>query len=111
MNAYDEYQKPIHEVAAELNSHLGPTMVAIMCGVADYNLPRSWGMETAVIELECQKRLRLALQVWSFIELMSGARRALIWFQGDGRLLDESESLRMIRDTRIDLLRNCGVRI
>ncbi|KRF04353.1 hypothetical protein ASH00_14715 [Arthrobacter sp. Soil782] len=91
----------VHQVARELNSALGPTLVAALSGVGDRELPTRWaqsdGPEPAP---ECAQRLRFAHEQWTRFAAGESEDAARNWFICGNPRLDEGTPLTAIRENR-----------
>jgi hypothetical protein len=92
----------IHEVAAELVTHLGPTLVAILANVKDRKLPHRWAQAGGTQpNPQAAKRLLAAHRAWQMISSRDGDYVARSWFIGANPRLSEQEPTLAIREDRI----------
>lgn len=95
-------RRDIHEVAGELVTHLGPTLVAILADVKDRKLPHRWAQAGGTKpNPTAMKRLLAAHRVWQMISGRDGDYVARAWFIGANPRLDEQEPTIAIREGRI----------
>lgn len=91
----------IHQVARELISVLGPTLVASLSGTRDRELPTQWaqpdGPEPGP---EFAQRLRFAHEQWTRLAASEGEDAARNWFICCNPRLDEGSPLKGIREDR-----------
>ena len=91
------------ELVRQLNSHLGPTLVAALAAVKDRKLPHKWaqsdGPEPRPVSLE---RLHMAHRIWRLISSSDGDTVARAWFIGANPRLDEESPIIAIRNGRGD---------
>ncbi|MFZ4894293.1 hypothetical protein ACL9RL_07575 [Plantibacter sp. Mn2098] len=91
-----------HQIAAELNRALGPTLVAALTGSRDRKLPSKWakpdGPEPST---DFSRRLQFAHRIWRQLEDAEGSHVARQWFIGGNPLLDEVTPLTAIREDRL----------
>lgn len=91
----------VHEVARQLNAHLGATLTAALAGTPDRKLPIRWAKATGPRPgADYERRLRLAHRVWSEIANAEGDHVARAWFIGGNPLLDEDTPITAIREDR-----------
>lgn len=91
----------VHEVARQLNAHLGPTLVAALAGIKDRKLPIRWAKpEGPTPGTDSRRRLQLAHRVWTAIAGAESDHVARSWFIGGNPLLDEDTPLTAIREDR-----------
>jgi len=53
------------EVAAQLNTHLGPTLVALLAGITDRKTPGRWASGAVEPRLPAERRVRAAHRAWA----------------------------------------------
>lgn len=97
----DTLRLDIHEVARQLNSHLGPTLVATLAGTRARSAAHRWakplsdgGQEPRD---EAAKRLRVAHQIWTFIATAESEHVARAWFIGANPRLDDEAPVMALR--------------
>jgi hypothetical protein len=89
----------IHEVARRLNSHLGPTLVAVLANVKDPKLPHKWAKaDGSVPRAESYRRLLAAHRVWSDISNAESDSVARSWFIGANPRLGEASPVMALRE-------------
>lgn len=88
----------ISEVTERMNRHLGVTLVAVLAGVNDRQLPRRWarGIGSAPSE-ESAYRLMVAHRIWQIISDAESDDIARAWFVGANACLDEQAPVTAIR--------------
>jgi hypothetical protein len=91
----------VHEVARQLNAHLGATLTAALAGTPDRKLPIRWAKTDGPQPgPDYERRLRLARRLWSEIAGAEGDHVARAWFVGGNPLLDEDTPITAIRKDR-----------
>lgn len=91
----------IHEVARQLNSHLGPTLVAALAGTPDRKLPIRWAKADGPTPgPNYTRRLQLAHRAWTHVAGAEGDHVARAWFLGANPALAETTPLTAIRGDR-----------
>jgi hypothetical protein len=91
----------IHEVARQLVSHLGPTLVAYLANVNDRKLPHKWAkVDGPEPRTESTARLLAAHRIWSDISNSESDGVARSWFIGANPRLDEDSPALALRDGR-----------
>ncbi len=91
----------IHEVARQLNSHLGPTLVAALAGTPDRKLPIRWAKSNGPTPGPAySRRLQLAHRAWTHTAGAEGEHVARSWFIGANPVLHEATPLTAIRNDR-----------
>lgn len=89
----------IHELVRQLNSHLGPTLVATLAHVKDRKLPHKWakvgGPEPRP---ESHARLLVAHRVWTDISNAESDGVARSWFIGANPRLGEESPIFALRE-------------
>jgi hypothetical protein len=91
----------IHEVAARMNAHLGPTLVAALSGSKDRKLPIRWAKSDGPRPgHDFERRLRLGHRLWTQISSAGDDHIARAWFIGGNPMLGESTPLTAIREDR-----------
>lgn len=84
----------IHDVARQLNSWLGTTLVAVLSGATDKAAPESWEDPHSVApSQEFQERLWSAHRVWKQIATQRSEGEARLWFTGVNTILEQSPVL------------------
>lgn len=91
----------VHEMARQLDSHLGPTLVAALTGATDKGQAIRWakpdGPEPRPAAV---RRLQLAHQVWTQVAAAAGEDVARAWMIGANPLLGEDTPATAIREDR-----------
>lgn len=91
----------IHEVVRQLNTHLGPTLVAALAGARDRKLPIRWAKSDGPTPgPDYQRRLQLAHRLWTTVAGAESDHVARSWFIGGNPLLDEDTPITAIREDR-----------
>jgi len=91
----------VHEVARQLNAHLGATLIAAVAGTPDRKLPVRWAKSDGPHPgSDYERRLRLAHRLWSEIAAAEGDHVARAWFIGGNPLLEEDTPITAIREDR-----------
>lgn len=91
----------IHEVVRQLNTHLGPTLVAALAGTRDRKLPIRWAkLAGPTPGTDYQRRLQLAHRLWAMVAGAESDHVARSWFIGGNPLLEEDTPLTAIREDR-----------
>ena len=91
----------IHDVVRELNSTLGPTLVAGLAGVKDRKLPIRWAKpDGPITRPEASNRLTFAHRQWTVLFAADGAAVARQWLIGGNPYLRENTPISAIREDR-----------
>lgn len=91
----------IHEVARQLVSHLGPTLVAYLANVNDRKLPHKWAkVNGPEPRQESTARLLAAHRIWNDISNSESDGVARSWFIGANPRLGEDSPAAALRDGR-----------
>jgi len=91
----------VHEMARQLNSHLGPTLVAALTGATDKGQAIRWAKpDGPEPRPDAARRLQLAHRVWTHIAVAENEHTARAWFIGGNPLLGEDTPLTAIREDR-----------
>lgn len=91
----------IHELVRQLNTHLGPTLVAALAGSKDTKLPHKWAKPAGPRPRPTtEARLQVAYRLWTTIATSEGGHVARAWFLGANPLLGEETPLTAIREDR-----------
>jgi hypothetical protein len=91
----------IHEVVRQLNTHLGPTLVAAVAGTRDRKLPIRWAKSTGPRPgADYQRRLQVAHRLWTSVAGAESDQVARSWFIGANPLLGEDTPITAIREDR-----------
>ncbi|MFV1356212.1 hypothetical protein [Mycolicibacterium fortuitum] len=78
------------ELVRQLNSHLGPTLVAFLAGVRDKKLPHKWAkVDGPTPRDEALARLLMAHRVWAKVSTAENDSIARTWFIGANPRLGE----------------------
>jgi len=87
-----------HELVRQLNSHLGPTLVALLANVRDRKLPHKWAAaDGPAPRTESYTRLQAAHRAWSLICAADDEYVARQWFIGANPRLDEDTPVMRLR--------------
>lgn len=90
---------PSAELARQLVSHLGPTLVAAMANVRDRKLPHKWAHEGGPTPRpDALTRLQVAHRAWSTLATAEGDDIARAWFIGANPRLGEMPPYLAIRE-------------
>lgn len=90
------------ELVRQLNSGLGPTLVATLAGVRDRKLPNKWAKADGPTPRdEALERLQMAHRVWGLIAAAENDSIARAWFIGRNPRLDETAPVMALREGRI----------
>lgn len=93
----------IHEVARQLNQHLGASLVAAMVGTPDRKLPIKWAKTNGPTPgADYSRRLQFGHRTWNLIAAAEGDHVARNWFIGANPMLSEDTPLTGIREDRLD---------
>ena len=88
-----------HELVRQLNSHLGPTLVALLSGVRDKKLPHKWAKAGGPTPRdEALARLLMAHRVWSKLSTSENDSIARTWFIGANPRLGEVSPAMKLRE-------------
>ncbi|MHC6222064.1 hypothetical protein [Arthrobacter sp. MMS24-S77] len=99
----------IHELVRNLNSGLGPTLVAALSGAANKSLAIKWAKDDGPQpRADKQNKLRLGYEIWLQLVQAEGTSVARSWFIGGNPLLDEDTPLSAIREGRGKAVRNAA---
>jgi hypothetical protein len=89
----------VHELVRRLNSHLGPTLVAVLANVRDRKLPSKWAQaEGPEPRYESWQRLQMAHRVWTLISDAENEYVARAWFIGANPRLGEVAPVMKLRE-------------
>lgn len=92
----------IHELVRQLNSHLGPTLVAALAGVRDTKLPHKWAKAGGPTPQDKSlARLQAAHRAWSMISNADNHSVARAWFIGINPRLGEESPVMALRDDQL----------
>lgn len=92
----------IHELTRQLNSHLGPTLVATLAGVRDRKLPHKWAKEDGPEPRdEARAKLLAAHRIWRLVSEAENDSVARSWFIGANPRLEETAPVMMLREGKI----------
>ncbi|WP_431839417.1 hypothetical protein [Gordonia hongkongensis] len=87
------------ELVRQLNSHLGPTLVAALAGVRDKKLPHKWAKADGPVPRdEALARLQMAHRVWGKIASSESDSIARAWFIGANPRLGEVSPIMKLRE-------------
>jgi hypothetical protein len=91
-----------HELVRQLNSHLGPTLVATLAGVRDSKLPHKWAKAGGPVpRTESLARLQTAHRAWSLISNADSDTVARAWFIGINPRLGEESPVMALRENQL----------
>lgn len=91
----------LREVVRQLNSHLGPTLVAAAAGVKDRGLPTKWArLDGPEPRPAAQTRLLKAHALFFSIARSESEHIARAWMIGSNPLLDDDTPITAIREDR-----------
>ncbi|WP_218220425.1 hypothetical protein [Nesterenkonia sp. Act20] len=91
-------QQSVREIARQLNSALGPLLVATLAGHQDLRTPHEWArVDGRAPSPEEQGRLRLAHRAWRTVSEVEGEDVARHWFIGGNPWLGDTTPLTAIR--------------
>lgn len=91
----------LHEIARQLVSHLGPTLVAALAGATDRGRAIEWAKpDGPEPPPDAARRLQLAHRVWTLVAAAEGDDIARAWFVGGNPLLGEHIPLTAILEDR-----------
>lgn len=86
------------EMVRQLNSHLGPTLVAALAGVKDRKLPHKWAQADGPDPRpEPKRRLIAAHRCWTMIAGTENDSVARAWFIGANPRLGEQAPVMCLR--------------
>lgn len=90
----------LSQVVQHLNTHLGPTLVALLAGVNDRKLPAKWASNSVTPRAQSEKMLRAAHRAWITIATAETDHIARAWFIGANPLLGEESPIEALREGR-----------
>jgi len=90
------------QIAQQLNTHLGPTLVALLANVNDRKLPGRWAKGEVSPRPASERRLRAAHRAWVVIASAETDHVARAWFIGTNPHLGEITPLEALRGDRLD---------
>ncbi|WP_218220424.1 hypothetical protein [Nesterenkonia sp. Act20] len=94
-------QLSVREVARQLNSTLGPTLVAVLTGTPDRTISHQWArLDGPEPSPEAQERLRLAHRAWRTVSGAEGEDTARLWFIGENPWLGETSPIEAVSQMR-----------
>jgi len=100
-DANGEEDVDLHEVARQLVSHLGPTLVAALAGATAKGQAIEWAMpDGPEPPPDAARRLELAHRVWTEVAASEGDDVTRAWFLGYNPLLGDHVPLTAILDDR-----------
>jgi hypothetical protein len=92
----------VHEMVRQLNSHLGPTLVATLANVNDRKLPGKWAQPGGVEPRpESLRRLQAAHRCWTTVSMRESDHVARAWFIGANPRLEEVPPVVALREGRV----------
>ena len=90
----------IPSIIQELSTEIGDTLLSVLAGIRDSNLPREW-REGVVDPTEDEEvRMRLAYQVWRDLVDAEGPDTARLWLVGRNPVLEQPPAI-AIREDRL----------
>lgn len=98
----------LNEVVQHLNTHLGPTLVALLAGVSDRKLPGKWASKAVTPRHEAEKRLRAAHRAWITVATSETDHVARAWFIGANPLLEEDSPIEALRAGQVKAVLNAA---
>lgn len=99
-----------HELVRQLNSHLGPTLVALLAGVRDKKLPHKWAKADGPTPRdEALTRLLTAHRVWAKVSTAENDSIARTWFIGANPRLGEVSPVIRLREGALTDVWNAAV--
>lgn len=100
-DANGEEDVDLREIARQLVSHLGPTLVAALTGATDKGQAIEWAMpDGPEPQPDAARRLELAHRVWTEVAAAEGDDVTRAWFIGYNPLLGDQLPLTAILDDR-----------
>lgn len=91
----------LHEIARQLISHLGPTLVAALTGATAKEQAIAWAMpDGPEPPADAARRFELAHRVWTQVAAAEGDDITRAWFIGANPLLGDQVPLTAILDDR-----------
>jgi hypothetical protein len=94
---------PVSELTTQLIGDLGPTLVALLAGVRDRNLPGQWSRPNGPApSAEITGRLRAAHQMWQQVTERDSPDVARAWFIGLNPLLGDQAPALALAEGRTD---------
>ena len=90
------------QLAQQLNTHLGSTLVALLANVNDRKLPRRWAKGEVRPSSSREQRLRVAHRAWREIASAETDHVARAWFIGLNPHLGEITPIEALRRGRLD---------
>ena len=88
-----------HQLVAELNTHLGPTLVAALAGVRDSKASIGWAKKDGPTpRAATYERLLMAHRVFAAISTVENQFVARAWFIGRNPRLDEQSPIMKLRE-------------
>jgi hypothetical protein len=91
----------VHEMTRQLNSHLGPTLVAALAGASDKSQAIRWARPDGPDPRpEAVRRLQLAHRAWTHLAIGENEHIARAWFVGGNPFLNEDTPITAIREDR-----------
>lgn len=88
----------LDQVVQHLNTHLGPTLVALLAGVNDRKLPGKWASKAVAPRPDAEKRLRAAHRAWMTVATAETDHIARAWFIGANPHLGEDSPIEALRE-------------
>ncbi len=89
----------VHELARQLVSHLGPTLVATLAGVSDRKLPHKWAKaDGPEPRPDSYSKLLAAHRAWSMLSVAESDSVARAWFIGANPRLGERSPAMALRE-------------
>lgn len=97
----DTTKLDLDQIVQHLNTHLGPTLVALLAGVKDRKLPGKWASKAVQPRPGAEKRLLAAHRAWVDIATSETDHIARAWFIGANPHLDEDSPIEALREGRV----------
>lgn len=89
----------VHELARQLVSHLGPTLVATLAGVSDRKLPHKWAKaDGPEPRADSYSKLLAAHRAWTSLSNAESDSVARAWFIGANPRLGERSPAMALRE-------------
>lgn len=98
----------IRALITELNSKLGPTLVAALAGSKDHQASKQWEAGTASPTDREAERIRFALGIWHKIAEAEGDDVARLWFMGANPWLNDDPAVWAIHQDRFGEVENAA---
>ncbi|MBS2936856.1 hypothetical protein KDN32_03750 [Nocardioides sp. J2M5] len=86
------------QIVAHLNTHLGPSLVALLAGVKDRKMPAKWASGDVTPRVTAEQRVRNAHRAWMIVATAETDHIARAWFIGTNPYLGERSPVEVLRD-------------